>query len=834
MKQEWLLCDLHTHSEFSKINKSGDKVKVKEMSANEFVEILNEKKVKLFSVTDHNYFSKKFYDEIDDYIETKQYSMKVINGTELDTYVTLDDGSTDYIHVCIYFDDNVDREALHKLINSLYKDESGNELKPTFYDIISKLYDLKSKFIVVPHGDKSRGLFKVLRDFIPDEQESYNKYAMYKIFNAFDVRPQFFEKSASFWAKNFYERTLAFEKVIEGKSGDELKTIEINITAKIKDNKSVLTQDEMVIYSYMMSYGSYYAYFVFSDWHNATPYEPKINNFIFGRLDIAFESFEMATLDPMSRIEITTDVEIDIPPTILQRIEFKSQEDIHEIQFSPGLNAIVGKRGSGKSLLLAVIQNLVDKDHAEGAKRKYKSLNIKEISGENRGGIKVSEGGLSSVVFLTQDTIKAVFEKPETAQEAISSHFKEIADIDLSEINKMIEIGRKIIPYNKNYKNITANILSIKISNDYNYTEYVELVDSKVKQNFKNAISNLKELEKDISELHLDNGLINDKINEIEYLKKYYLKLVEEYNAVFKAHNSEVKKISVNKTNNQIAIKQNNKDIREAISNINRNFEIILNVEKLRVILKGLSLDNPPVEIVQKGKYLFVTYFEIPEDIKAVLEEKIIDSITRGSQYEDIIKYINGDPNRKLKSNLADITTNLSKYITAGIFKSKKEFYEIKDNSVNYIKIIHNMNDLKLLEEKKSIINLTKASPGMKSVAYLDMLFDLEESILILDQPEDNIDNDYISNYLVPNIKRQKRIKQLIFVTHNPSVAVYGDAFNYIYVENSDKIKYINYLIERKEDKERLIKILEGGKSSFSNRNKKFGNILGEEEYGNN
>ena len=46
-------------------------------------------------------------------------------------------------------------------------------------------------------------------------------------------------------------------------------------------------------------------------------------------------------------------------------------------------------------------------------------------------------------------------------------------------------------------------------------------------------------------------------------------------------------------------------------------------------------------------------------------------------------------------------------------------------------------------------------------------------------------------------------------------------------------IDYTNYIIEKKEDKEQLINILEGGRPSFSNRNHKFGNILGEEEYDN-
>ena len=64
--------------------------------------------------------------------------------------------------------------------------------------------------------------------------------------------------------------------------------------------------------------------------------------------------------------------------------------------------------------------------------------------------------------------------------------------------------------------------------------------------------------------------------------------------------------------------------------------------------------------------------------------------------------------------------------------------------------------NLKENVDNNNLINLTNASPGMRSVAYLDMLFDLDETILILDQPEDNIDNDYISNYLVPNIKLKK------------------------------------------------------------------------------
>ena len=238
--------------------------------------------------------------------------------------------------------------------------------------------------------------------------------------------------------------------------------------------------------------------------------------------------------------------------------------------------------------------------------------------------------------------------------------------------------------------------------------------------------------------------------------------------------------------------------------------------------------------MVKKNKYLFVTYYDIPENIRDEIEGMILKTISRASSIEDIDNYVKNINNKKLNSTYNNITDELSKMLNKDIFKPKKEFYQIKDDSIDYEDKIHTMNELNEHVLNGSLINLTNSSPGTKSVAYLDMLFDLEDKILVLDQPEDNIDNDYISNYLVPNIKSTKKIKQLIFVTHNPSVAVYGDAFNYIYVTNDGKnIDYTNYIIEKKEDKEQLINILEGGRPSFSNRNHKFGNILGEEEYDN-
>ena len=827
------MLDMHMHSEFSKINKPSDATRVKHMTAKEYVDILVGKKVKIFSITDHNYFSKNYYDSIDKYIKENEINIKLINGVELDVYVILSDGTEDFIHVCVYLDDNTEREKLEQIINCLYRDEQGNEKKPYFNDILSSISELKTKFIVIPHGDKERG---ILKEHLIDNLSSanipeYYKYAMYKIFNAFDVRLSFLDKSNEFWASSFCEKTKRFNKLISDKTVTEIEKIEKNITKKIKNKELELSKDESEIYNYILKYGSYFAYFVFSDWHNAEKYEPKINNFIFGNIDYAFSAFEMATLDPISRIIKSSDYEIDIPPTILEKLSFKINNVKKEVLFSPGLNAVVGKRGSGKSLLLSVIKNLVDKEDKYGAIKLYKSLNISEISAKNRGGIELTVGSLNSVVFLTQNEIKEIFDNPNNAQKTIANYFLDIKSLDISGINKIIKICEKIKPYNTNYKNITSNILSIKKSNDFNYNVINLINDVDIKLNFKNILNEFDELIKNIENINLEiEPLVKEREN-IAYIKLLYLKYISIYNSIIDNSNTCISNFNSKRTNNQITIRQNINDIQMAIDNIKENLEVQLNIEKLKILISNYSIENPPVEIFKKGKYLFITYYEIPENISEQIEEKILNTITRSSDISDIYKYVSGDLSKKLKANYSNIGDELKKFMNDESFKAKKEFYEIKNNTVNYKEQIKNMNDLRIYLENGDIVNLTNSSPGMKSVAYLDMLFDLEEKILILDQPEDNIDNDYISNYLVPNIKDKKQIKQLIFVTHNPSVAVYGDAFNYIYVENDGEIKYTNYLIEKPDDKEKLINILEGGRNSFSNRNKKFGNVLGEEEY---
>lgn len=833
MKQEWILLDMHMHSNYSKYK---DTARVKDMDAKTFVETITKKNVKLFSITDHNRFNSKLYNEIDKYIDENNLHLKIINGVECDIKVIMEDGTENIVHMCIYFDDKVDRNKLENCLEELYFD-SGKLKKVDFSELLNVFFQLKIKFLIIPHGSKDRGLFNkdLIKHLSLEERKEFHKYAMYKVFNAYDINPSFYDKNSDkYWATNFFEKSEEFNKLMPIGDEKKIKFVEGEISKKFKQKDYNLSKEIQIIYDYLITYGSYFAYFSFSDWHNNEEYEPNSNNFIFGSLDTAFESFEMATLDPVSRIISTSSdkYNIEINPAILNRIEFEIDGEKKSIELSPGLNTIVGKRGSGKSLLISVIRNLQNKDDKDGAYKAYEKLKISNIVGYDRKNVQISPGGLNSVFFLKQEEIKEIFENPDMVQNKITSFFPEVRKLNLNDLKKIINLGKSIKQIDKNYKNITSNIISFKKDDNYIFSETDVLSSYKVLDKFEKIDFKLEELINDLDEIGFDNSSLMNIRNNFELEKNKYEKMFEMYNNLINYKNLIIKDINKKRTENDITNKQNLNSIKEAIAKITNNFNIQLNFLKLKKVIEKFKIDNPPVAVSRKNNYLFVSYYEIPKDINKEIENIIYSSLTRGTNIDDIEKYVMNDSTKDLKKSYTTIVDGLKNFENDNIFKAKKEFYEILNQEYDYLNKIEDFEDIKKLVEEGYISDLSSGSLGMKSVAYLNILFDLEEAILVLDQPEDNIDNDYISNYLVPNIKKYKKNKQLIFVTHNPSVAVYGDAFNYVYATNVDSnINYKNYYIEKYSDKEDLIKILEGGKPSFSNRNKKFGNVIGNDYY---
>ena len=113
-------------------------------------------------------------------------------------------------------------------------------------------------------------------------------------------------------------------------------------------------------------------------------------------------------------------------------------------------------------------------------------------------------------------------------------------------------------------------------------------------------------------------------------------------------------------------------------------------------------------------------------------------------------------------------------------------------------------------------------SMGQRCTTVLPIVFAVSNNPLIIDQPEDNLDNKYISGNIHEIIRDQKKERQLIFITHNPNIPVLSESeYNlFLTFENVAKIENAG----RVEDvKQNIIGLLEGGEKAFLERKRIYG-----------
>ncbi|BBI32263.1 TrlF family AAA-like ATPase [Cohnella abietis] len=123
---------------------------------------------------------------------------------------------------------------------------------------------------------------------------------------------------------------------------------------------------------------------------------------------------------------------------------------------------------------------------------------------------------------------------------------------------------------------------------------------------------------------------------------------------------------------------------------------------------------------------------------------------------------------------------------------------------------------------------LSELSPGERGIILLIfyLLLDKDDIPLVIDQPEDNLDNQTVYNLLVPCIREAKNSRQIFIVTHNPNLAVVCDAEQVIYASidktNGNQMIYESGSIENPNINRRLVDVLEGTRPAFNNRDAKY------------
>lgn len=126
---------------------------------------------------------------------------------------------------------------------------------------------------------------------------------------------------------------------------------------------------------------------------------------------------------------------------------------------------------------------------------------------------------------------------------------------------------------------------------------------------------------------------------------------------------------------------------------------------------------------------------------------------------------------------------------------------------------------------------LDDLSKGQKATAVLLLLLLESDAPLIVDQPEDDLDNRFISEDIVPKMREEKRRRQFLFSTHNANIPVLGDAELILGLTAMGEASEGNAQIavehmgsiDSQPIQELVKNLLEGGVDAFEKRRLKYG-----------
>lgn len=427
------------------------------------------------------------------------------------------------------------------------------------------------------------------------------------------------------------------------------------------------------------------------------------------------------------------------------------------------------------------------------------------------------------------DKIKQAFENTQTNLIAFT-------DMQTKQLEKYSLSIKGIFSYNLNLEPITKLI-----------EDKTELLTQTNLDIFGNN-SNVNGLEKEIAELKIALLKIEERLDEPYRIYQKYLQDIYNWNnrrnAIVGTKISfgtiEYYKEQINYLDNILETEISEElSIREKI--LSRLFE-----KKSELINLYKSSYKPITDFIEKYGHLMSDY-QINLSVELVLDgftQKFFDHISQGAKgtyigveegnkyLSELIPQFNINEINGFLGLLSAIRETLffdkksdQELIPREIEKQLKRGYTIEDlyrflYYADYIKPVFKLN----LGDK----SISTLSPGERGALLLIfyLFLDKDDKPLIIDQPEENLDNQSVYKYLVHFIKEAKQKRQIIMVTHNPNLAVVCDAEQIVHMV-IDKVA--NYLvsykagsIENSEINKIILDILEGTKPAFSNRTNKY------------
>lgn len=233
----------------------------------------------------------------------------------------------------------------------------------------------------------------------------------------------------------------------------------------------------------------------------------------------------------------------------------------------------------------------------------------------------------------------------------------------------------------------------------------------------------------------------------------------------------------------------------------------------------------------------------IPYGNKSTVEEEFRKLIGRSRGFERDIGEVNG--NECLLSLLSDTSKTIEDRITS----LKSLLYGIHTNDATavakakdrrFVSHIQGLTPEQIdrincwlpedsldirysLKDGGSFNPVEQGSPGQKTAALLAFILSYGNEPLVLDQPEDDLDNHLIYDLIVTQLREIKQKRQVLVVTHNANIVVNGDAENVIVLEVRTGQTQITTQggLQDPSIRDKICQVLEGGKEAFNQRYKR-------------
>lgn len=776
---DWFKVDLHIHTDFS------NKTKTNDYDGNFEINTLKTKlidnQVRLFSLTDHNIINSEAYKNY--YENYSNGDPVLLIGCEFDIKVKQDDETFRTYHTLLIFNEkSIDKaEEIATIIEEHFKNINIKERSITF-DEIFELFS-KYHFIYIPHAGGHKNI-------IDAHRKTDIKIAQ----------------------KMVLLMECAHEKVKEQHRQKHIEGFN-----RLKDPEFRNREDE--------------AFINFSDNHNCTIYPtPKSgaeHEFYCIKGKPTFETLRFAFIDPQSRIRKQEEVnKLTNVKKHISSVKINAIDNVEDctINFGPNLNTIIGGASSGKSLLFNLIGKKIENKKHDFDKYKKDDSNVLIKASNSQTFQSSFPFSSDEIIYINQGDVVNYFEKGDLKDLILDAG----KDYEYAQAKKNIQnckaalttefdsFKNRFEQLNKNYYKdfiIREGDYSSMLSDKFHFNEIDTLSNSKDYNTKENL---LDELSEDVTRL---------KDVEVFELTDREIKTIKLFESLLK----EKQLLIRGKSRIQESKKGFVKGVIEVINDKNSNLEASSRAKseafkrKRYLISNCRVLFNNAVDFNKSCETLSNYNCEQRESIKVADSVALILEIDNNYDLNSsIINCINdGNFTKTIYHNYLTLQRNNTKLKDYDEYSEEKLNRKIKREASDVLNKFDFPNTYLDYGENG---NSKNKSPGYNAEMYLKTVLQQEKSSLVMiDQPEDNLGNTFKNKDLINLLREFKFIKQIILVTHNPSIVVYGDAENIILAENDKgEISYKQLVLENKEYQKMIIDNLDGGKAIFNMRSRKY------------